>query len=73
MAELALDDVDRHPLACELDRVGVPELVGREPPPNARIGGEVAQLGARGGRGPRPPAGGPSITHNSGPTGNVTR
>ena len=36
MAELALDDVQRHALARELERVRVAQLVGREPAPDAR-------------------------------------
>ena len=53
MAELALDDVDRHPFARELNGVRVPQLMGREAAPDAGIGGELAQFGS--GRGGRPP------------------
>jgi hypothetical protein len=31
VAELALDDVQRDAIVGELERVGVPELVGRKP------------------------------------------
>ena len=44
MAELALDDVERHALAGELDGVGVAQLVGREAAPDAGLGGEPAEL-----------------------------
>ena len=46
MAELALDDVDRHPFARELNGVRVPQLMGREAAPDAGIGGELAQFGS---------------------------
>jgi hypothetical protein len=54
MPELALDDVDRHSFTRELDRVRVPQLMGREPPPHASVDRQRAQFGSRGGR--RPPA-----------------
>jgi hypothetical protein len=37
VAELALDDDERHALPRELDGMGVPELVGREAPPNTGL------------------------------------
>jgi hypothetical protein len=40
--ELALDDVQRH--ALELERVRVPQLVRREPPPDPGAGGEPPEL-----------------------------
>ena len=49
MAELALDDDERHALVRHLDGVGVAEMVGREASPNARSGGGAAQLSTRGG------------------------
>ena len=49
VAELALDDVQRHALARELERVRVAQLVGREPAPNARLGREATELAADGG------------------------
>ena len=52
MAELALDDVDRHSFAGELDGVRVPQLMGREPPPDASVDRELAQFGSHGGGGP---------------------
>ncbi|HYY22070.1 MAG TPA: hypothetical protein VE780_09355 [Thermoleophilaceae bacterium] len=42
MAELALDHVQRHALAGQLDGVGVSELVRREAPADAGLGGEAA-------------------------------
>jgi hypothetical protein len=38
VAELALDDVERNPLAGELERMSVSELMGREAPADARPG-----------------------------------
>jgi hypothetical protein len=46
VAELALDDVQRHALAGEFERVRVAQLVRREPPPDAGARGEPAELGA---------------------------
>ena len=42
MPELALDNVDRHPLTGKLDRVRMPQLMGREPAADAGLSGEVA-------------------------------
>jgi hypothetical protein len=39
--ELALDDVQRHTLTGELERVCVTQLVRREPSPDAGARGEV--------------------------------
>jgi hypothetical protein len=50
MPELALDDDQRHALVGHLDRVRVPELMGREPAPDSRCDGGPAQLSARGRR-----------------------
>jgi hypothetical protein len=50
MPELALDDVHRNALAGERDSVAVAELMGRKPGPNARVGGQSAQLRAGRGR-----------------------
>jgi hypothetical protein len=58
MSELALDDVDRHSFAGELDGMRVAQLIGREPPPDAGVDGERAQFGSSGGRGPAAAAGG---------------
>src|SRR5215212_1918581 len=55
--ELALDHVERHALARELDCVGVAQLVRREAAPDTRLAGEPANLDARVGARPRPPAG----------------
>jgi hypothetical protein len=46
-------------LVRELDGVGVAELVRRERPPHAGLGGDASQLGAGGVARPRPAAGGP--------------
>ena len=46
MAELALDDVERHALASELDGVRVAQLVRREAAPDPGVGGEPAELDA---------------------------
>jgi hypothetical protein len=49
VAELPLDDVQRHALAGQLDGVRVAQLVWGEAPPDAGAGGESAELGANGG------------------------
>ena len=49
MAELALDDDQRHAVAGHLDGVRVPELVRRKASPHAGLAGDAAQLGAGGG------------------------
>ena len=49
MAELALNDVQRHALAGVLERVRVAQLVRREPAPDARLGREAPELAAHGG------------------------
>jgi hypothetical protein len=51
MPELALDNVQRHALAGELERVSVAQLVRRKPASDAGAGGEAAELGAHS---PRP-------------------
>jgi hypothetical protein len=56
MPELALDDVERHALARELDGIRVPELVWREPAPHACADGQPAQLRADCGSRPSPPS-----------------
>jgi hypothetical protein len=48
VAELALDDDQRHALAGHLDGVGVAELVRREASPHAGLAGDASQLRARG-------------------------
>jgi hypothetical protein len=47
VAELALDDVERHAFARELNRVGVAQLVRSEAAPHTRLSGEAAELDAR--------------------------
>src|SRR5918995_4611307 len=53
MAELTLNDVQRHALTRELERVRVTQLMRREPPPHARGGGEAPELAADTGARPR--------------------
>ena len=48
MSELALDDDEGNAFFRNLDGVGVPQLVRREPTPNASSHGRVTQLLARG-------------------------
>ena len=50
MPELPLDDRQRHAFACELDSMRMPQLMRREPAPNAGRERVPAQLAARGGR-----------------------
>jgi len=49
VTELPLDDVQRHALAGQFERVGVAQLVRGEPPPNPSASGEPAELAAHGG------------------------
>jgi hypothetical protein len=49
VAQLALDDDERHALVCHLDGMGVAQLVRRETPANACGRRRAAQLGTRGG------------------------
>jgi hypothetical protein len=46
VAELALDDVQRHPLPGELDGMRVTQLMRRKASPDARLGGVPAKLAA---------------------------
>lgn len=46
VAELALKDVNRHPLAYEFDCVAVAKLVWRDPPANTAASSELAQRGS---------------------------
>jgi hypothetical protein len=50
VAELSLDDIERHPLAGHLDGVRVAELVRCESPAHTRADGEGAQRRSDGGR-----------------------
>ena len=50
MPELALDHEQGDPFAGHLYRVGVPELVGREPPANPGCASSAVELGAESGR-----------------------
>jgi hypothetical protein len=50
MAELALDDHQRHAFASHLDRVSVTQLVRREPAPYACLPRQSTELHAHGGR-----------------------
>jgi hypothetical protein len=49
--ELALNDVERHPLAGQFERVCVAQVVRREATPDPRLSGEPAEFA----RGPRRP------------------
>jgi hypothetical protein len=57
MPELSLDDRQRDPFVRHLDRMSVPELVRREPAPDASLTSEPSKLTSRGGRGPSTAAG----------------
>jgi hypothetical protein len=48
MSELPLDDRQWDPFGRHLDRVGVPELVRREPPAHPGLGCQPAKLTAGG-------------------------
>ena len=56
MAELALDHVQRHALAGELDGVGVAPLMRRKAPPDTRLHSEPAEFDADPGARPGPAA-----------------
>jgi hypothetical protein len=62
MAQLALDDVERHALVGELDGVGVAQLVGCEAARTAAFRGDAPQLRAGGVARPGPAAG-PTVDH----------
>src|SRR4051794_25759242 len=53
--ELALEEMSGTPFVGHLDAVGVPELMGRETPPNAGFRSCPPKGGACGCRRPRPP------------------
>jgi hypothetical protein len=46
VAEPALNDVQRHGLSSELERVRMAQLMRREAPPDTGAGGEPAELAA---------------------------
>jgi hypothetical protein len=48
VAESALDQRQRDPLAHQLDGVRMAQLMGREPTPDSCLGREVTQLDPRG-------------------------
>jgi len=50
MPELALDDRQWDPFVRHLDRMSVPELMGREPPPHPRLRRKPAKLTTSSGR-----------------------
>jgi len=56
VAELALDDVQRHAFTSHLDGMGVTELVRSETAPHAGVEGEAPQLRSCSRARPRPPA-----------------
>ena len=53
MPDLALDDVQRHPLAGELERMRMAQLMRREAASDSGSGGNAAKLGADRGTRPR--------------------
>src|SRR3954451_6916889 len=57
VAELALDDDQRHAFAGHLDGMRVAQLVGREAPTHPGLAGDAAQFRAGGAGCPRPSAG----------------
>ncbi len=63
MPQLALDDIERHPLVGELDGVGVAQLVGREPPPHPGLWPRRAGSRARVASLAQGLAKGPSVDH----------
>jgi len=46
--ELPLDDVQRHALTGEFERMRMAQLMRREPAPDARLGRQVPELAADG-------------------------
>jgi hypothetical protein len=50
MPELPLDNRQRNPFVRHLDRVRVPELVRRKPPPHSSLSRDSAKLATRGRR-----------------------
>ena len=58
MTELALDDVERHAFAGELDGVGVAQLMRREAPAYTGLGGKPTELDPGPGARPGPAASG---------------
>jgi hypothetical protein len=72
VAELALDDDQRDAFARQLDGMGVPQLVGREAPPDPGVDGGRAEGRSRGSARPGPRIG-PLIVESSGPTGSGSR
>ena len=73
VAELALDDVQRHAFAGKFDGVGVAQLMRRKAPPHTGLGGKPTELDPEPGARPERPRVGPSMMQNSGPTGSSTR
>src|SRR4051794_24918201 len=73
VAQLTLDDDQRHAFVSHLDGVGVSELIGRERRRTPALA-EARRSSARAAAGDdgRPRVG-PLITQNSGPTGSSTR
>src|SRR5947209_19430141 len=73
MPELPLDDHQRDALVGELDSVGMPQLMRRKAPTDARRFRRSTQLLTRAEASQRLPAVGPWMTQNSAPTGRVAR
>jgi hypothetical protein len=73
VSELALDDDQRHAFTGHLDRVCVPQLVGREASADAGPRGGASELGPGPTGGPGRPRVRPLMTQSSGPIGSATR
>ena len=74
MPELSLDNDQRHALVGHLDRVRMPELMGRANRRLTPAATAVRPSWRRADAGSQlRPAVGPWITQNNGPTGNLTR
>jgi hypothetical protein len=73
VAELALDDDQRHAFVGDLDCVRVAELVRSEAPADSGGGSRSAQLGSGGRARPEASAGRPLMTQKSGPMGSSCR
>src|SRR5436305_6856739 len=73
MPELPLDDHQRDALVGELDSVGMPQLMRRKAPTDARRFRRSTQLLTRRGGLPAPPGGGAVDDTEQRPTGRVAR
>ena len=73
VAQLALDDQQRHAFAGHFDGMSMAQLVRRKPAAHPRPAGSHVQLGADAGWRHGRPRVGPSSTQNSAPTGSLAR